>query len=222
MGKNKGVCFECLAGSQGVPFEDVRRSPTFAATIHLEKPWLASDPSPLLDMPGRTDHPESIFHKDPFHIFKQSIGGHFVCSSIILFGEMGFWPGASNAVDSMLERAFLDFDFYMNHEYKTKQVSHAKHFSKALFHAPTVDHYPYGRLKGSDMMLLCRWLRHLTSAGIVSDVDVPCMIFRIVFFCFEFGDGALKVEVAFEASLGGEARARADACSTSAMAWSLV
>ncbi|CAK9047294.1 Uncharacterized protein SCF082_LOCUS26512 [Durusdinium trenchii] len=170
MGREKGICFECLAGTSGIPWEDTGRFPNYAQTIALTPPW--TNPSPLLDIPGRMYHPESFYRKDPFHIFKQSIGGHFVSSSIILLGELGYWPGPSKKVDSFLERAYQDFDHFVRKEYSGKQVAHIKMFTKGLLHVPTVDSYPSGRFKGSDLMLMCRWLRHMLSSGIVTNPDV--------------------------------------------------
>lgn len=162
----KGCCWECLAGEPGFPFEDCTREPAWVSTIGSELPW--DEPGPLTEIPSYPFHPERFYLRDPFHTFKQSLGGHFVASAIVLLGDFGYWPaaGQSNSVDAKLERAHCDFAFYMAREWTGRQVAHMKHFTKGLFHYPNVQSYPYGRFKGADCMLLIRWLRHMLSRGV--------------------------------------------------------
>ena len=164
LGKDLGCCFECLAGRPGVPFEDTSPNAAWEATVGVEAPW--SEPGPLLKIPALPFNPQSFYMRDPFHTFKQSLGGHFVASAIILLCELGYWPGQGNSVDARLDRAYLDFAFYVKHEFAGKHVAHIKHFTKALMHFPRNDSYPYGRFKGSDCMLMVRWLRHMLVQGV--------------------------------------------------------
>ncbi|CAJ1451398.1 unnamed protein product [Effrenium voratum] len=171
MGKNKGCCWECLAGRDDYPFEDVGTSPVWAETIGLVPPW--TSPGALATIPARLCLPEGFFRRDPFHVFKQPIGGHFVASAVVLLTDLGYWPGCSTAVDNKLARAFDDFQHFVKKEWHGKHVTHMKHFTKALFHFPNMDSYPHGRFKGSDCMLMVRWLRHLLTHGFFLESEDP-------------------------------------------------
>ena len=157
------MCHECLAGSPGVPFEDCRPSPTYERTIYRTRPWMA--PTPLGMIPGNPQAPESLFTRDPFHVYKQSIGGAFVASSIVLLGELGYFnSGDQNNFDTIMERMFQDFVFYIKRELRCGN-NHVKHFTRTNLHFPRAQSFPYMRIKGSDIMLLTRWLRHLVLHG---------------------------------------------------------
>ena len=174
MGKNKGCCHECLAGLDEFPFEDVGPDAAWQSTVGLAPPWKESRVSPLSQLAGYKYRPEQFYCKDPFHIFKQSLGGHFVSSCIVLLAcDLQLWPGRSVAVASALDRAYLDFEYYIKFEWTGKGVNHLKAFTKEVFHFPRVDSYPAARFKGSDTMLLCRWLRHLCAHGPV-DEETMC------------------------------------------------
>lgn len=164
----KGICPECLAGVDDTPYEDFSWHPVWDATQGLELPWNQNDPSPLLDIPGRGDlNQHQIFRKDPFHIFKQTVGGHWVASSIVLLLDLGYWsfPGESNQADNLLENAYRDFHYFMKNEWQGHQVANIKMFTRAVLHWPRIKVFPFGRFKGSDTMLMIRWLAQVVSKG---------------------------------------------------------
>ena len=156
-------CWECMAGGPGVPFEDCRADPTYEATLFSERPW--SRASPIVEIPMVPGIPEAILLKDPFHIYKQSIGGSFVASTIILLIDLGYFAGRLNNLDAVLERMYQDFGYFVRFEWEGSQVPFIKHFTKTNLHYPRYTAYPYARLKGSDTMLLTRWLRFLVLFG---------------------------------------------------------
>lgn len=158
---------ECLAGRPECPYEDVSRNPRWESTISLVEPWDARSPSPLLGLPGQSFRPEQRFRKDPFHIFKQTIGGHYIASSVILLLDLSYWdrPGVPNNAEALLEYAHDDFAHFAKKEFTGKTIPHLKNFTKAIFHWPKVKSYPYARVKGSDVMLCIRWLLHLVLHG---------------------------------------------------------
>ena len=164
MGKNKGCCFECLAGTAGYHFEDVRWAPDWEGSMYSVRPY--SDPSPLLRIPAQTV-PEKFFRRDPFHTFKQSIGCTFISSSIVLLCDLGYFPGESEAVAEQLSRAYCDFTSWVKKEWRGKTVQSMRAFTKELFHWPRKEAYPAGRFKGSDCLLLLRWIQHILSFGFV-------------------------------------------------------
>ena len=85
MGRNKGCCFECLAGLDPFPFEEISRNPRWLPSMDTVLPWDPTAPSPLVSIPHRQFQSATFFKRDPFHLWKQSIGGHYVASSIVLW-----------------------------------------------------------------------------------------------------------------------------------------
>ena len=166
--KGHGICMECLAGEFNAPFEEVSWQPAWLATSGLMLPWKESSPSPLCKIPGRFLAPHQIFRKDCFHIWKQTIGGHWVASGIVLLLDLGYWNTALGPqdADSLLQVAYRDYDYFMKNEWTGHQVSHCKMFTKALLHWPKQKMFPYTRIKGSDIMLCTRWFVRLLSSGL--------------------------------------------------------
>ena len=168
MGKDRGCCHECLAGCVGIPFEDCRPVAAWVSTIGLQVPWREDRVSPLSQIPGQKESPETFYKPDPFHIYKQSLGGYFVSNSIVLISvDLGLFtaPGQSTAVQNVLDRAYADFEFFVKHEWRGKSINHVKAFTKEIFHFAKLDSYPSARFKGSDCMMLVRWLKHLVLNG---------------------------------------------------------
>ena len=135
LGYQLPICMECLAGKPECPWEDVSTTPRWESTISLVNPWNANAPSPLLGIPSQTFRPERRFRKDPFHIFKQTLGGHFVASSVVLFLDLGYFerPGLPNNVDAQLEYAHEDFHHFVKKEWSGKTVANLKEFHKRNF-----------------------------------------------------------------------------------------
>ena len=169
LGKNKGCCWECLAGFDSYPFEEVGSSPLWCGTVGLVEPWVAGNISPLVQVPSQRSLPHSFWKRDPFHAFKQTLGGHFGASTLIMLAiDFGLWKveGQSSDVESMLERAHVDFKFYVRHEWRGSVVNHTKSFTRQTLHFPDKMKFPYARWKGSDQMLIIRWLGHLMVHGV--------------------------------------------------------
>ena len=174
MGFNKGCCWECMAGMEGYPWEEVAPEPQWAGTIGLCEPWNQDEPSPFLQIPSYNNNPHEFWRRDPFHAFKQSIGGHFAASVIVVLAiDFGLWwaDGLSSAVDEMLERAFTDFRYWVRHEWRGKVTNYLVGFTKANLHFQDLQKFPYGRFKGSDQMLLLRWLAHVINFGTFMEGD---------------------------------------------------
>ena len=169
LGFNKGCCWECCAGISDLPFEEVSLFPKWEKTIGLCDPWTVDDPSPLLQIPGYGINAHQFWKRDPFHAFKQSIGGHFTASLIVIFAvDFGLWkvPGLSGAADELLDRAFQDFRYWICFEWHGRTTNHVIGFTRALLHFSDMKQFPYCRFKGSDMMLIVRWLRFVIQNGV--------------------------------------------------------
>lgn len=174
MGRNKGCCFECLAGLDPFPFEEISRNPQWLPSMDKVLPWDPTAPSPLVSIPHRQFQSATFFKRDPFHLWKQSIGGHYVASSIVLLMDLGFFnvPGLANSVEILFERASFDFAFWARHEWRGAVRPNMKTFTRQLFHFSKTSAYPFVRCKGSDMMLLTRWLGHILAHGVVFEGDL--------------------------------------------------
>ena len=170
MGKDRGCCHECMAGLSGVPYEDVSETAQWVGTICLERPWKRSKMSPLAEVPTQCYRPELFYHRDPFHTFKQSLGGHFCASVLVMLSEWLYFTeqGKSIAVANVLEDAYRDFNHFVKYERRGfKVIPNLKSFTKEVLHYPKIDSYPFCRPKGSDIMLMLRWFRHLILSGTV-------------------------------------------------------
>eukprot|EP00438_Fugacium_kawagutii_P021699 Skav224765 [mRNA] locus=scaffold1604:492403:494175:+ [translate_table: standard] len=181
---DRGCCWECLAGFKDFPFEDTSATPKWSDTVGLVAPWDPTDPSPspLLKIPCQPDVPHGFFKRDAFHAFKQTIGGHFGASIVVLFAiDFGLWTivGQSRDVDTLFQRAFKDFEFFVRFEWRRSVMNHAKSFTRQTLHFGDHKKFPYARWKGSDTMLIMRWLRQLVLGGPVRDDisrDGVCLI----------------------------------------------
>ena len=163
LGYNKGICPECLAGYLDYPFEDNRRLPSWEGTMGVVNPWSEGQESPLLQIPFRPTAPHLFWRKDPFHIWKQSLGGHWIASSIILL--LDFKVFGQSSVEEGLELAYQDYNFFVKKEFAGKHVSHLKHFTRQILHFSKQESFPHSRPKGSDVMLITRWLSALLARG---------------------------------------------------------
>ena len=171
LGQNKGCCFECLAGLNAYPFEEVSAQPAWLATLHAQVPW--NQASPLVQIPHKPFQSETFFLKDPFHIFKQTMGGHFVASCLILMVDLQFYfEATNNSVENILDRLYADFNFWVKHEWRGLVRPNIKRFTRQILHFPNNYSFPFGRFKGSDTMLLVRWLKHLMNNGCVFENDI--------------------------------------------------
>ena len=168
LGHNKGICYECLAGYVGYEFEDTHDQATWMATVGLVEPWDAQNASPFASVPCQPSMPHAFWKRDPFHAFKQTLGGHFGASTVVLFAvDFKLWKvqGESADVTNMFERAFTDFKFFVQHEWRKSVVNHTQAFTRQTLHFPSTDTFPYARWKGSDQMLIIRWLKQLVLYG---------------------------------------------------------
>lgn len=172
MGEGKMCCWECCAGLPGFPWEDTSKGAAWVGTVGITNPWSENDPSPFSEVPCRSYMPHAFWKRDPFHAFKQTIGGHFGASTLVLFAiDFGLWrvPGESRDVEVMLQKAYDDFRFFVTSEWRGLVINHTKAFTRQTLHFADYKKFPFARWKGSDQMLIIRWLRHLVLHGPVVD-----------------------------------------------------
>ncbi len=145
-------CHECLGGSPGLPWEDVGSNPCWNSTVWGARPW-SIDP-PMTVVPYDVSKPESQYKKDPFHLCKVGIFRDLAGSVICFLCFKGFF-GVDGDVSEKLNRAHSAFVMYTS---ATSQTPALRSFTKAFMMWPKFASYPWVNSKGSDTMLLLRWL----------------------------------------------------------------
>lgn len=147
-------CHECMAGSVGLPFEDVTSDvPAWAASRFSVRPW--TDAPCVLEIPFCRTAPEKHFKKDIFHLCKVGIYRDVV-GSIIHFLVSYNYFGNRGDYDSKLATAHMGFILYCRTMGRTPAL---RSFTRRLFMLPRLDSYPWTNTKGSDTMLILAWLQ---------------------------------------------------------------
>lgn len=94
----QGICHLCLAGQEtdpargvaAVPFEDVRPSATWTATIAQELPWDRNALPPILEgLPLQVEEQIKFFSTDLWHNVHLGVCKHFVASAVVCIAESG-------------------------------------------------------------------------------------------------------------------------------------
>eukprot|EP00438_Fugacium_kawagutii_P027965 Skav210844 [mRNA] locus=scaffold543:347409:348998:+ [translate_table: standard] len=172
-------CHECDAGDIRYPFEDVSSSPAWVNTLYQTPPW--SQPPPFKHIPFEdwgSGQASRFFKKDPFHIFRLGIARNFIGSTIVLFCSLGLFDDAGDSKDmnQRLIRAWSSFSLWCD----THNVSPGaiRSFSKEKLHMPTKGSFPWCGGKGSDSILLLKWLRVIS--GLHAAADPSSSVFPLV------------------------------------------
>ena len=117
-------------------------SAPWLGTLFSERPWTRQKPSCLLPIPFSVQAPEKIFRSDCMHLVKLGIARHFIASTVVALGDLGFIPGTEDSVAALLELSHDDFVWCCKHE--IKQTPNLKMFSKEGFHWGRRTCFPYG------------------------------------------------------------------------------
>eukprot|EP00438_Fugacium_kawagutii_P023191 Skav215052 [mRNA] locus=scaffold1021:115470:117107:+ [translate_table: standard] len=156
-------CHECMAGEVNLPFEDVSASPRWVRTLYRDAPWNQLPPFKHIPFDNwHTGQASRFFKKDPFHIFRLGIARNFIGSTIVLFCLEGVFDnqGDSMALDQRLSRAWSLFSLWCNAT--GASVSGLRSFSKEKLHMPKLGVFPWLGCKGSDSIVILKWLRFLS------------------------------------------------------------
>lgn len=157
---NIPCCHECLAGAPTVPFEDFGTQASWKTTLYVDPPWQVLPPYHHIPFESWTSgNAARFFKQDPFHVFRLGIARNFIASSIITIALDGYFDscGDSLAVDARLSRAWASFALWCHTHHVT--TSGIRSFSKEKLHFATSKSFPWAGCKGSDTILLLRWLR---------------------------------------------------------------
>ena len=148
--RNIQCCHECLAGGN-IPWEDLSECPAWVGTCFTQRPW--SRIPPLAIVPFNSQAPEKQLRRDFFHICKLGVFRDHAAGCVVYMVREGlFGPGD---FDTKLRAAHGAFKLWCS----TSKVSPAlRSFSRALLSYPNFSTFPWYNAKGSDVMLLLRWL----------------------------------------------------------------
>ena len=152
------MCPFCHAGQQGMPFEELDDTPLWTNSMFATRPWPADDSPHLATIPydsfGRQ---EAMFSLDPFHVSKVGLIRDVVGSLLVVMCRVGFFDTASDSrdINERLTRAHGSFRLWCAANHKSPGL---RSFTRAYLNAKTFSTSPWTNSKGSDSMLLAKWL----------------------------------------------------------------
>jgi hypothetical protein len=155
LGVNCGICHLCLAGFNGHDFHNSSFPPLWVNSLFTVKPWTSEPPFVVIpfDQSGRL---ELFFRHDPFHVIKVGIGRNWCAGAIWLLCLLSYFPGdGGDSVAVKLQRAWHSCAFWCRMNGKTLWL---RGFTKENFHQPKITTYGFVGCKGSDTMILMRWI----------------------------------------------------------------
>ena len=168
LGKNVQamMCSLCHAGAPGLDFEDCSESPLWSDTMYASRPW--STTPPLTCAPYDNTKPEKLFCLDLFHLYKVGLGRHLCGAGICILSRLGFFDDGreSKAFPERLKRAHAAFKLWASAEAVKPGL---RSFKPAFFGIKSKKTFPWANSKGSDTIIMCRWLRFYTSLALQED-----------------------------------------------------
>ena len=175
--KNRPMCHLCLAGSDNVPFESLEDNPEWLATSHREEPWPPTSPPALVTIPYDNLCRADIFKLDLFHCWKVGQGRDLCGSSIVVLARLGkfdFEPQAPKNLEDRLIRVFSCFKLWCETTHHTMAM---RSFSKNNLMVQDMKSFPWGNFKGSDTMLVSRWLLFFVTSHMTEAANDPTRLF---------------------------------------------
>lgn len=159
-------CHVCLAGSPGLPAEDLGNSPVWVPTCYVSRPW-AFDDVPALDrIPFDPNKPEFLYKHDIFHTLRLGIFRDFCGSTLFMLIRLGYFrPGD---IGVQLESAHGHFHLW---QLANRKRASLRSFSKGLLCYKSAKSFPWFNVKGSDCFLLLKWIRTLVVGLLLNDCN---------------------------------------------------
>ena len=167
--QNHPICSLCLAGQDGLNFEDVSDRPPWMETMYVVKPW-SRTPS-LATIPFQNGCPEAIFRLDMFHSWKVGLGRDLTGSTLIVLAQLGYFDSVDGSdteynLPARLVRAHSSFFLWC----KACGKSPALHsFSNALLNYTNQQSFAWFNVKGSDNTLLTEWLLFVVKLAVATN-----------------------------------------------------
>lgn len=165
------MCSLCAAGSAECPMEDVQLEPGWQTTLFYDRPWEPDNVPIFTRIPYDSLMPENLYKLDFFHCFKVGVGRDLVGSTIIWLSHLGVFDYAncgSYNIDDRLCRAHCQFKLFCCAE---KYSPALRSFTKSFLNAKTFREAAWSNSKGSDTMILLKWLRFLLGLVLENSAD---------------------------------------------------
>ena len=149
-----------------IPWEDVSSSPSWVSSIGSKRPWNEQSPPSTVQIPFTEWAPEQLFQADMFHTIKLGISRHFAGSTVVVFSRWGYFHCENRNMADVLSAAYVDFKAACK---QMRSCPNLKNFTREILHWPKSKTWPWGGWKGSDSLLICRWLLILIREGPLVD-----------------------------------------------------
>jgi hypothetical protein len=152
------MCADCHAGAEGFPHENVNDDAEWMGTEHIDRPWTKEPIFSQIPFEPADGAPEKLYKCDVFHVWKLGSGRDFTASCIVLLCSLSYFDfiaAESKSMPNRLKRAHGCFALWCA---GCNKHPHLRQFTQKLFHMPKVSSMPWGGYKGSDTMLLSKWL----------------------------------------------------------------
>ena len=149
------ICHHCHAGMPDFPFEEYAESPAWSSTLWQTRPW-SSTPY-LAGIPYDPDTPERMMQGDLFHIFKCGLGRDIIGGVVILLLRQGWadFEGSTVNLPDRFKRAHSRFVLWCS---ACSEAPGLRSFGMLFFNMASLLSAPWTNSKGSDTVLLLRWL----------------------------------------------------------------
>ena len=162
------MCHECGAGSATQPFEDCQEYPAWRTSIYATRPW-EHQPT-FVTVPFDSSAPEQAIRRDLFHNSKCGVFRDFIGSAVLLLCHLQLFheppgEGVSNARKVLLQRAHGHFRLFCN---GCGLKAALRSFTPDFLNCRKIRMFPWINCKGSDSMILIRWLAVATHGFLTS------------------------------------------------------
>ena len=157
-GRNGGmICFACHAGTGSqFPFDDFHATPAWSASLFRTRPW--DNPWPVIaNLPVHDLAPERAIVPDTLHVIKLGLARDLIGGVLLILSRKCFfdYEGSSKNITDRLQRAYSNFSLFCQVNRFHPSV---RGFSKKWLHLKNFMSSPWANCKGSDSMILLKWL----------------------------------------------------------------
>eukprot|EP00438_Fugacium_kawagutii_P006111 Skav219830 [mRNA] locus=scaffold1238:601373:602779:+ [translate_table: standard] len=161
----KELCHLCMAGGDGVAAEDFGENPGWLQTMYDHRPWSTETPPILAGIPFDAQFPEEVLKLDVFHVHRLGVGRDVIGGVLIVLMRLKFfdYPGSTLNLDDRFARAHGKFALWCLAE---KVSPGLRSFTKSFFNMTNLLSALWASSKGSDTLILLKWLRFLLTVEI--------------------------------------------------------
>ena len=158
LGCNLMMCHECAAGHALAPFEDCSNGAAWRDTLFFSRPWMDDAQTTPTALVFENLRPERVLRRDLFHNTKMGVFRDYIGGTVTLLMWMGYFnlAGENNGRKLLFKRAHMLFKLWCCAVSETPGL---RSFSEGFFNLTSWSSYAWVNCKGSDSMMLLRWLQ---------------------------------------------------------------